>query len=329
MIPFSILDLAPIRQGGTAAQSFAETRDLAQWAESLGYRRYWLAEHHNMTGIASAATSVLIGHVAGATSRIRVGAGGVMLPNHAPLVIAEQFGTLASLYPDRIDLGLGRAPGTDQRTAHALRRNLTGDVDGFPDDVNELIGYFAPARPGQAVQAVPGAGLDVAVWILGSSLYGAQLAAMMGLPYSFASHFAPAQLDAALSTYRRLFRASARLDKPRAMVAANVILADDGDEARLAATSQQQQFVQLIRNQPGQLPPPRADMESFWSPAERAHVEKTLSVSFVGSPAEVEPQLRAFIQSTGADELIVNCHVHDHRVRRRSLELLAQLRERV
>ncbi|HRO87567.1 MAG: LLM class flavin-dependent oxidoreductase [Chiayiivirga sp.] len=329
MIPFSILDLAPIRQGGTAAQSFAETRDLAQWAESLGYHRYWLAEHHNMTGIASAATSVLIGHVAGATSRIRVGAGGVMLPNHAPLVIAEQFGTLASLYPDRIDLGLGRAPGTDQRTAHALRRNLTGDVDGFPDDVNELIGYFAPARPGQAVQAVPGAGLDVAVWILGSSLYGAQLAAMMGLPYSFASHFAPAQLDAALSTYRRLFRASARLDKSRAMVAANVILADDGDEARLAATSQQQQFVQLIRNQPGQLPPPRADMESFWSPAERAHVEKTLSVSFVGSPAEVEPQLRAFIQSTGADELIVNCHVHDHRVRRRSLELLAQLRERV
>ena len=329
MIPFSILDLAPIRQGGTAAQSFAETRDLAQWAESLGYHRYWLAEHHNMTGIASAATSVLIGHVAGATSRIRVGAGGVMLPNHAPLVIAEQFGTLASLYPDRIDLGLGRAPGTDQRTAHALRRNLTGDVDGFPDDVNELIGYFAPARPGQAVQAVPGAGLDVAVWILGSSLYGAQLAAMMGLPHSFASHFAPAQLDAALSTYRRLFRASARLDKSRAMVAANVILADDGDEARLAATSQQQQFVQLIRNQPGQLPPPRADMESFWSPAERAHVEKTLSVSFVGSPAEVEPQLRAFIQSTGADELIVNCHVHDHRVRRRSLELLAQLRERV
>ncbi len=329
MIPFSILDLAPIRQGGTAAQSFAETRDLAQWAESLGYHRYWLAEHHNMTGIASAATSVLIGHVAGATSRIRVGAGGVMLPNHAPLVIAEQFGTLASLYPDRIDLGLGRAPGTDQRTAHALRRNLTGDVDGFPDDVNELIGYFAPARPGQAVQAVPGAGLDVAVWILGSSLYGAQLAAMMGLPYSFASHFAPAQLDAALSTYRRLFRASARLDKPRAMVAANVILADDGDEARLAATSQQQQFVQLIRNQPGQLPPPRADMESFWSPAERAHVEKTLSVSFVGSPAEVEPQLRAFLQGTGADELIVNCHVHDHRVRRRSLELLAQLRERV
>ncbi len=329
MIPFSILDLAPIRQGGTAAQSFAETRDLAQWAESLGYHRYWLAEHHNMTGIASAATSVLIGHVAGATSRIRVGAGGVMLPNHAPLVIAEQFGTLASLYPDRIDLGLGRAPGTDQRTAHALRRNLTGDVDGFPDDVNELIGYFAPARPGQAVQAVPGAGLDVAVWILGSSLYGAQLAAMMGLPYSFASHFAPAQLDAALSTYRRLFRASARLDKSRAMVAANVILADDGDEARLAATSQQQQFVQLIRNQPGQLPPPRADMESFWSPAERAHVEKTLSVSFVGSPAEVEPQLRAFIQSTGADELIVNCHVHDHRVRRRSLDLLAQLRERV
>ncbi|MEB2316573.1 MAG: LLM class flavin-dependent oxidoreductase [Xanthomonadaceae bacterium] len=329
MIPFSILDLAPIRQGGTAAQSFAETRDLAQWAESLGYHRYWLAEHHNMTGIASAATSVLIGHVAGATSRIRVGAGGVMLPNHAPLVIAEQFGTLASLYPDRIDLGLGRAPGTDQRTAHALRRNLTGDVDGFPDDVNELIGYFAPARPGQAVQAVPGAGLDVPVWILGSSLYGAQLAAMMGLPYSFASHFAPAQLDAALSTYRRLFRASARLDKPRAMVAANVILADDGDEARLAATSQQQQFVQLIRNQPGQLPPPRADMESFWSPAERAHVEKTLSVSFVGSPAEVEPQLRAFLQGTGADELIVNCHVHDHRVRRRSLELLAQLRERV
>ncbi|MFA5591254.1 MAG: LLM class flavin-dependent oxidoreductase [Lysobacteraceae bacterium] len=329
MIPFSILDLAPIRQGGTAADSFTETRDLAQWAESLGYHRYWLAEHHNMTGIASAATSVLIGHVAGATSRIRVGAGGVMLPNHAPLVIAEQFGTLAALYPGRIDLGLGRAPGTDQRTARALRRNLVGDVDGFPDDVNELIGYFAPARPGQAVQAVPGAGLDVAVWILGSSLYGAQLAAMMGLPYSFASHFAPAQMHDALATYRRLFRASARLDKPCAMVAANVILADDGDVARVAATSQQQQFVQLIRNQPGQLPPPRQDMEDFWSPAERAHVEKTLSVSFVGSPAEVEPQLREFLQATGADELIVNCHVFDHRVRRRSLELLAQMRERL
>ncbi len=329
MIPFSILDLAPIRQGGTAAQSFAETRDLAQWAERLGYHRYWLAEHHNMTGIASAATSVLIGHVAGATSRIRVGAGGVMLPNHAPLVIAEQFGTLASLYPGRIDLGLGRAPGTDQRTARALRRTLVGDVDGFPDDVNELIGYFAPARPGQAVQAVPGAGLDVAVWILGSSLYGAQLAAMMGLPYSFASHFAPAQMEAALAAYRRLFRGSARLAAPCAMVAANVILADDGDEARLAATSQQQQFVQLVRNQAGELPPPRADMEAFWSPAERSHVEKTLSVSFVGSPAEVEPQLRGFLQGTGADELIVNCHVFDHRVRRRSLELLAQMRERL
>ncbi len=329
MIPFSILDLAPIREGGDATQSFAETRDLAQWAETLGYHRYWLAEHHNMTGIASAATAVLIGHVAGATSRIRVGAGGVMLPNHAPLVIAEQFGTLASLYPGRIDLGLGRAPGTDAQTARALRRNLVGDVDGFPDDVNELIGYFAPAQPGQRVRAVPGAGTDVSPWLLGSSLYGAQLAAMMGLPYAFASHFAPAQLDAALESYRRLFRPSARLEKPCAMVAANVILADDGDAARLAATSQQQQFVKLIRGDPGQLPPPREDMATFWSPAERAHVEKTLSCSFVGSPDEVAPQLRAFLERTRADELIVNCHVFDHRVRRRSLELLAQVRERL
>ena len=329
MTSFSILDLAPIREGGNAAQSFAETRDLAQWAESLGYQRYWLAEHHNMTGIASAATSVLIGHVAGATSRIRVGAGGIMLPNHAPLVIAEQFGTLASLYPGRIDLGLGRAPGTDALTARALRRNLVSDVDGFPDDVNELLGYFAPARPGQRVQAVPGAGTDVQPWMLGSSLYGAQFAAMMGLPYSFASHFAPAQLDAALDTYRRLFRASVHLDKPRAMVACNVILADDGDAARLAATSQQQQFVHLLRGHPGPLPPPRTDMDAFWSPAERVHVEKTLSCSFVGSPDDVLPELHGFLQRTGADELIVNCHVFDHRVRRRSLELLAQVRERL
>ena len=326
-IPFSILDLAPIREGGDATQSFAETRDLAQRAESLGYHRYWLAEHHNMTGIASAATAVLIGHVAGATSRIRVGAGGVILPNHAPLVIAEQFGTLASLYPGRIDLGLGRAPGTDGLTARALRRNLVGDVDGFPDDVNELIGYFAPARAGQRVQAVPGAGTDVAPWILGSSLYGAQFAAMMGLPYAFASHFAPAQLDAALETYRRLFRPSARLDKPHAMVAANVILADDGDAARLAATSQQQQFVKLIRGNPGQLPPPRADMTAFWSPDEQAHVQKTLACSFIGSADDVTPTLRDFLARTRADELIVNCHVFDHRVRRRSLQLLAQMRQ--
>lgn len=329
MIPFSILDLAPIREGGNATQTFSETRDLAQWAESLGYRRYWLAEHHNMTGIASAATSVLIGHVAGATSRIRVGSGGIMLPNHAPLVIAEQFGTLAALYPGRIDLGLGRAPGTDAFTSRALRRNLVGDVDGFPDDVNELLGYFAPARPDQRVQAVPGAGADVEPWMLGSSLFGAQFAAMMGLPYAFASHFAPAQLDAALESYRRLFRPSARLEKPRAMVAANVILADDGDAARLAATSQQQQFVKLIRGNPGQLPPPRENMDDFWSPAERAHVEKTLSCSFIGSPDEIAADLRAFLDRTCADELIVNCHVFDHRVRRRSLELLAELRERI
>ena len=329
MIPFSVLDLAPICAGSDAARSFANTRDLAQHAERWNYNRYWLAEHHNMTGIASAATAVLIGHVAGATSRIRVGSGGVMLPNHAPLVIAEQFGTLASLYPGRIDLGLGRAPGTDGLTARALRRNLMGDVDGFPDDVNELIGYFAPARSGQRVQAVPGAGTDVSPWILGSSLYGAQLAATMGLPYAFASHFAPTQLDAALENYRRLFRPSARLDKPCAMVAANVILADDGDAARLAATSQQQQFLKLIRGNPGQLPAPREDMDAFWSPAERDHVQKTLSCSFIGSPEEVAPNLRDFLARTRADELIVNCHVFDHRVRRRSLELLAQLRERL
>jgi luciferase family oxidoreductase group 1 len=329
MTPFSILDLAPIRKGGTAAQSFAETRDLAQWAEALGYKRYWLAEHHNMTGIASAATAVLIGHVAGATSRIRVGAGGVMLTNHAPLVIAEQFGTLASLYPGRIDLGLGRAPGTDQLTARALRRNLVGDLDGFPDDVNELLGYFAPARPGQQVQAVPGAGTDVAPWMLGSSLYGAQLAAMMGLPYAFASHFAPAQLDAALDVYRRMFRPSARLDKPCAMIAANAILADDEGAAEFAASSQQQQFVNLIRGTPGPLPAPREDMDAFCSPAELAHVANALSCSFIGTPDQVLPGLRALLERTRADELIINCHVFDHRVRRRSLGLFAQLRERL
>mgnify|MGYP002733693755 CR=1 FL=1 len=326
MIPFSILDLAPIREGSNASQSFAETSDLAQLADDLGYHRYWLAEHHNMTGVASAATAVLIGHVAAATKRIRVGSGGVMLPNHAPLVIAEQFGTLASLFPDRIDLGIGRAPGTDGKTARALRRTLSGDVDNFPQDVNELISYFGPARSIHAVQAIPGTDLKVPVWLLGSSTYGAQLAAMMGLPYAFASHFAPTHLEVALDSYRQLFRPSEHLAKPYAMVAINVILADDELTAKRAATSQQQQFVQLIRGNPGQLPPPREDMDAFWSPAERAHVNQTLAYSYVGTPEQVTPKLRELIALTRADELMINCHIFDHQERRRTIELLAEVR---
>ncbi|HTN84901.1 MAG TPA: LLM class flavin-dependent oxidoreductase [Sorangium sp.] len=250
MIPFSVLDLSPIVQGGDAAQALHNTLDLARHAERLGYRRYWLAEHHNMGGVASAATSVVIAHVAGGTSTIRVGAGGIMLPNHAPLVIAEQFGTLASLFPGRIDLGLGRAPGSDPLTARALRRNLAGDVDGFPQDVLELMGYFRPAEPGQPVRAVPGAGLDVPIWILGSSLFGAQLAAALGLPYAFASHFAPGQLMQAIALYRREFRPSAQLAQPRLMLGFNVFAAETDEEARRLWSSLQQAFINLRRGRP-------------------------------------------------------------------------------
>ncbi|WP_437929781.1 LLM class flavin-dependent oxidoreductase [Sorangium sp. So ce291] len=327
MIPFSVLDLSPIVQGGDAALALRNTLDLARHAERLGYHRYWLAEHHNMGGVASAATSVVIAHVAGGTSTIRVGAGGIMLPNHAPLVIAEQFGTLASLFPGRIDLGLGRAPGSDPLTARALRRNLAGDVDGFPQDVLELMGYFRPAEPGQPVRAVPGAGLDVPIWILGSSLFGAQLAAALGLPYAFASHFAPGQLMQAIALYRREFRPSAQLAQPRLMLGFNVFAADTDEEARLLWSSLQQAFINLRRGRPGPLPPPVEGFERELGPMERAGLEQALSCSAVGSPETVRRGLEAFIERTRADELMVTSQIFDHAARVRSFEITAQVRD--
>lgn len=323
MLPLSILDLAPITEGGSAAATFANTVELARAGERLGYARYWLAEHHNMPGIASAATAVLIGHVAGATSRIRVGSGGVMLPNHAPLQVAEQFGTLAALYPGRIDLGLGRAPGTDEAAARALRRYYDS-ADGFPRDVVELLGYFEPVQDGQAVQAVPGAGEDVEAWILGSSLFGAQLAAMLGLPYAFASHFAPQMLEQALATYRAQFRPSSRLAHPHVMLAMNVVVADTDDEARRLFTTQQQAFVRLRRGQAGRMPPPLASAAAFddWcSAAERAGVEQALACAAVGAPASVRAQVDAFVARHTPDELILTANVHDHAARLRSFAL--------
>ena len=327
MIPLSILDLAPIVEGGDAADAFRRSLDLARCAEAWGFRRYWLAEHHNMPGVASAATAVVIAHVAAGTSTIRVGAGGIMLPNHAPLAIAEQFGTLASLFPGRIDLGLGRAPGTDPITAHALRRTLASDPDAFGQDVVELLAYFKPVSPGQRVRAVPGAGLDVPVWILGSSLFGAQVAAALGLPYSFASHFAPRLLDDALDVYRRQFRPSERLEKPYAMPGVYVIAADTDDEAEYLSTSLQQAFVNLRRGQPAPLPQPREGFLETLDPAERAELRQTMGAAIIGSFQTVRRGLEAFVQRTKADELMVACQVFDHRARLRSFELVAQARE--
>jgi luciferase family oxidoreductase group 1 len=323
MIPFSVLDLSPVPQGSTPAQSLKNTLDLARHAEGWGYRRYWLAEHHNMAGIASAATSVVIAHVAAGTSTIRVGAGGIMLPNHAPLVIAEQFGTLASIHPGRIDLGLGRAPGTDQLTAQALRRNLSSGVDTFPQDVVELMNYFRVAEPGQRIQAVPGAGLDVPIWILGSSLYGAQLAAMLGLPYAFASHFAPAEMERAVMLYRERFQPSKQQAEPYVMLGLNVFAADTDEEARLLFTSLQQAFVNLRSGRPGQLPPPRADFEP--DPLARAMLDQALSCSVVGSGETVRRGLDDFIARTHADEIMVTAQIFDHAARLRSFEILAQV----
>ena len=328
MIPFSVLDLAPVCEGSDVAQSFRNTLDLARHAEALGYRRYWLAEHHNMPGVASAATAVLIGHVAGGTSTIRVGAGGVMLPNHAPLQVAEQFGTLASLHPGRIDLGLGRAPGTDQATARALRRYFDG-ADDFPNDVAELLGYFEPARPGQPVRAVPGAGVDVPVWLLGSSLFGARLAAAMGLPFAFASHFAPAAMAQALELYRREFRPSARLAAPHAMLALNLVAADSDAEARRQFTTLQQSFVNLRRGRPGLVPPPIDDIETYWTPTEKAGVEQALACSVVGDAGTVERGLAAFIERFRPDELMLTANLHDHAARRHSLAIAARVRDRL
>jgi luciferase family oxidoreductase group 1 len=321
MVPLSVLDLAPVIEGGDTGLALRCSLDLARHAERWGYKRYWLAEHHGMPGIASAATAVVIAHVAAGTQTIRVGSGGIMLPNHAPLVIAEQFGTLESLFPGRIDLGVGRAPGTDPLTSRALRRTLTGDVDDFPQDVVELMNYFGPARAGQ-IQAVPGAGLPVPVWILGSSLYGAQLAAMLGLPYAFASHFAPQALMQALDIYRSDFRPSAHLEKPYAMAGFNVIAADTDAEAELLATSVQQAVVNLRSGRPGKLPRPRKDLQ--WNPAEQAMLQQFFACSAVGALPVVKQKLEEFAQRTGVDEIIVAAQIYDHAARVRSYELTAQ-----
>lgn len=326
MIPVSILDLAPIIEGGTAADSFRHTRELAQLADDAGYHRYWLAEHHNIPAIASAATAVLIGHVAGATRRIRVGAGGIMLPNHSPLQVAEQFGTLASLYPDRIDLGLGRAPGTDHATVRALRRYFDG-AEEYPQHVHELLSYFEPAQPGQAVQAIPGAGIPVPVWLLGSSLFSAAMAAQLGLPYAFASHFAPREMDHALATYHHNFRPSPRCRKPLAMLGLNVIVADTDAEARRLFTTQQQMFVNLRRGHVSQVPPPIDDIESWWQPHEKAAVQQALACAVVGSPDTVRSGIQTFIQRHRPDELIITANTHDPAARLRSFELLASTLE--
>ena len=329
MIPFSILDLSPIPRGGLPADALRNTLALAQRADKLGYQRYWLAEHHNMPGIASAATSIVIGYVAGGTQRIRVGSGGVMLPNHSPLVVAEQFGTLASLYPGRIDLGLGRAPGTDMITARALRRDIATSGDEFPQDVQELQSYFAPAEPKRRIRAVPGAGIEVPIWLLGSSLFSAQLAAMLGLPFAFASHFAPDAMVQAVEMYRSGFQPSAQLDKPYAMLAANVLAADTDKEARRQFTSQQQSFINLRRGMPTQVPPPIDDMDAYWSPAEKAMVDHSLAVAFVGSAETVERGLRKFIDAMQPDELMITAHIYDQAARLRSIEIIAEVRDRL
>jgi luciferase family oxidoreductase group 1 len=325
MIPISILDLSLITEGGDAAQALANTRDLAQHAEAWGYRRFWVAEHHNMPGIACAATAVVIGHVAGGTSTIRVGSGGIMLPNHAPLVIAEQFGTLASLYPGRIDLGIGRAPGTDRMTAHALRRTLISDVDEFPRDVLELQNYFRAPSSGQHVCAVPGAGLNVPLWILGSSFYGAQLAAAFGLPYAFASHFAPGAMMPAIEVYRRRFQPSEQLSHPYVMLGFNVFAADTDAEAQYLKSSAQQSILSLRRGHPIRLPPPVENFESQLTPPELAILDEALSCSVTGAPETVRRGLEAFIAETQADELIVSARMFDHAACLRSFEILAEV----
>jgi luciferase family oxidoreductase group 1 len=326
MIPFSILDLAPITEGSDAGQAFRNTLDLAQLGERLGYQRYWLAEHHNMPGIASAATAVLIGHVAAGTSTIRVGAGGIMLPNHAPLQVAEAFGTLASLHPGRIDLGLGRAPGTDQPTARALRRYFDS-AEAFPQDVLELLGYFEPAQPGQPVRAVPGAGIEVPVWLLGSSLFSARLAAQLGLPFAFASHFAPDAMDEALALYRRNYVPSARLQQPYAMLGINVVAADSDAEARRLFTTQQQSFISLRRGKPGLIPPPIDDIEAYWTPPEKLMVERALACAVVGDAAAVKEGIAAFVARHRPDELMLTANIFEHAARRRSFEIAAMARE--
>jgi luciferase family oxidoreductase group 1 len=322
MVPLSVLDLAPVPEGSDAGEALRNSRDLAQHAERLGYRRFWMAEHHSMPGVASAATAVCLGFVAEGTERIRIGAGGIMLPNWAPLQVAEQFGTLAALHPGRIDLGLGRAPGTDLAAARALRRNLAGDANRFPQDVVELMDYFAPPER-RAVRAVPGEGLDVPIWILGSSLFGAQLAAQLGLPYAFASHFAPDALEEAIHVYRAGFRPSKQLAEPYVMLGFNVFAADTDEEAALLASSMEQAFVALRSGNPGKLKPPVAGYRDTLPPPHRAIIDNVLSCSAVGSPERVREQVEAFVARTGADELMVTSQVYDHQARVRSFEILA------
>jgi len=330
MVSLSVLDLSPIPRGGTAGEALQHSLDLARHAEKWGYRRYWLAEHHSMPGIASAATAVAIAHIAGGTSTIRVGSGGIMLPNHSPLVIAEQFGTLEALFPGRIDLGLGRAPGSDQRTARALRRDRANTAaDSFPQDVLELQGYFQAAVPGQAVRAIPGEGSNVPLWLLGSSLFSAQLAAALGLPYAFAGHFAPDQMLEAFSIYRREFQPSAQLAHPYAMAGIGVVAAETDNAAQRLFTSLQQQFIALHRGVPGQLPPPLDDLESFASPQEISSVRHTLREAIVGSRLTVKRGLEAFLERTRVDEVIVTAHIFDHAARLRSYEVLASIRDEI
>src|SRR5471032_318940 len=325
MIPFSVLDLSPIPVGSTAADAFRHSRELAQHAEKLGYLRFWLAEHHNMTGIASAATSVVIGHVAAGTSTIRVGSGGVMLPNHAPLVIAEQFGTLESLYPGRIDLGLGRAPGSDQMTARALRRERSGSADDFPEDVTELMGYLGPRTPEQRIIAMPGTGTQVPVWLLGSSLFSAQLAGERGLPYAFASHFAPRYMHEAIRVYRNHFKPSAVLDKPYVMLGVPLVAADTDEKADYLATSVYQRILALMRGQSLVQRPPVETMDGLWLPHEREAVASFLGLAMVGSPEKIRAKLEVLIEQTQADELIFTCDLYEHADRLHSYELLSQI----
>lgn len=327
MVDFSMLDLVPVCEDGTPTEALQHSLEAVRLAEQLGYRRYWVAEHHNLPGIASAATAVVIGHLAAGTKTIRVGSGGIMLPNHAPLIIAEQFGTLAALFPGRIDLGLGRAPGTDQVTARALRRGLADSADTFPQDVVELQNYFRATRPGQAVQAVPGAGQDVPIWLLGSSLYSARLAARLGLPFAFASHFAPDLLGEALDLYRGEFRPSSSYERPHAMAAIGVYAADSDREAQRLFTSQQQAFLHLRRGSPGLLPPPVDDMGEIWSPVEAEMIGRAFSESVVGAPDTVRRGIADFLRRTQVDELMITAAIHDQTARLYSLELVAQVRD--
>lgn len=325
-IPLSVLDLAPVTEGSHAGESFKNSVELAQHVEEWGFNRYWIAEHHNMPGIASSATSVVIGHIAGATNKIRVGSGGVMLPNHAPLVIAEQFGTLESIYPGRIDLGLGRAPGTDQATAQALRRTLNSSPNEFPEQVMELENYFAKEPIGR-VRAYPGKGLEIPIWLLGSSEFSAQLAANKGLPFSFASHFSPGSMQQALKLYRENFKPSDVLQEPYAMMGVNIIAAETDEKAEWLATSMQQQFLSLTRGQPTQLKPPVDNIDEIWSPYERSAIEKTLDSrsTIVGSPETIKRKLERFIEETNADEIIIHTQIFKHTERLRSYEIIANM----